>query len=47
MTDKPDIAAELAYMAEHPEIFTKKEMAAMLFAAAKVIEDLRTLVGIR
>lgn len=47
MTDKPDIAADLAYMAAHPELFTKKEMAAMLAEAVEVIETLRTLVGIR
>jgi len=47
MTDKPNIADELAYMAAHPELFTKKEMAAMIAEAASVIETLRTLVGIR
>lgn len=48
MTDKePDVAAELAYMAEHHEQFTKKEMAAMLAAASVVIEDLLSLVGVQ
>jgi hypothetical protein len=45
--DEPDIAFELAYMAEHPTMFTKAEMAAMLKEAADVIATLRTLVGIR
>lgn len=34
MPDDPDIADELAYMAEHPTLFTKAEMAAMMKAAA-------------
>lgn len=44
---KPDIKDELAYVAAHPELFTKKEMAAMLTEAVEVIETLRVLVGIR
>lgn len=47
MTDDPDLITELAYMAEHPALFTKKEMSAMLAVTAVAIEDLRTLVGIR
>lgn len=45
--DKADIAARLADMAAHPELFTKAEMAAMMAETAEVIETLRTLVGIR
>lgn len=45
--DARDIAADLAYMAHHPELFTKKEMASMMAEAAEVIATLRTLVGIR
>lgn len=47
MADKPNISDELAYMAAHPELFTKKEMAAMIVEAIEVIETLRQLVGIR
>ncbi|KQZ95874.1 hypothetical protein ASD64_18380 [Mesorhizobium sp. Root157] len=35
------LAIELAYMAEHPELFTKKEMAAMLATASVAIANLR------
>ncbi|MDR7032404.1 hypothetical protein [Mesorhizobium sp. BE184] len=47
MTDDPDLITELAYMAAHPELFTKKEMAAMMLEAAEAIGTLRQLVGIR
>lgn len=47
MIDKPDIAAELAYMAAHPELFSKKEMAEAMVEAVEVIGTLRLLVGIR
>lgn len=47
MTDKPDIAARLADMAAHPDLFTKKELAAVMLEAVETIETLRILVGIR
>lgn len=45
--DDPDIAETLAYVADHPDQFTKKEMASVMRMAAEVIETLRLLVGIR
>lgn len=45
--DEQDIAADLAYVAHHPEQFTKEEMAAMLAEAAKVIASLRSLIEMR
>jgi hypothetical protein len=45
MAEKSNIAADLAYMASHLELYTKVEMAAMLLAASVVIDDLMTLVG--
>ena len=47
MTNAPDLITELAYMAAHPELFTKKEMAAKMIEAAEAIATLRQLVGIR
>ncbi|KQZ20030.1 hypothetical protein ASD50_21770 [Mesorhizobium sp. Root552] len=42
--DEPDIKDVLAYVAAHPELFTKKEMASLLADAAEVIWTLRNLV---
>ena len=47
MSDARDIAAEVAYMAKHPRMFTKKDMTLKLAEAAKAIEALRAQVGIR
>ncbi|KQZ22830.1 MAG: hypothetical protein J0I86_06180 [Mesorhizobium sp.] len=44
---KPDIKDELAYMAAHPQLFTKREMALMLAEAVEIIEMLRDLARIR
>lgn len=43
MADMIELASELAYMAEHPESFTKEEMAAKLAEASKAISKARTL----
>lgn len=43
MTNMTDLAAELAHMAEHPELFTKDQMAIKLAEASKMISKARTL----
>lgn len=47
MADKPDIAARLTDMGSRPDLFTKKELAAVMLEAVETIETLRILVGIR
>ena len=43
MADMTELASELAYMAEHPELFTKEELAGKLGEASKAISKARTL----
>jgi hypothetical protein len=43
MTDMTDLASELAYMAEHLELFSKDELAGKLVEASKAISKARTL----
>lgn len=43
MADMTELASELAYMAEHPELFTKDELAGKLGEASKAISKARTL----
>lgn len=49
MTSYPDdletIAAELQYVGEHQEMFTKDEMATLLKQAAGTIRDFKVFVG--
>ena len=44
---EPNLGAQLAYRADHPEKFTRREMAAILAEAAEVIGILRSLVDMR
>jgi len=43
MADMIDLASELSYMAENPELFSKDQMATKLAEASKAISKARSL----